>query len=92
MEKSGAWAFAGSSKFGAPSERDAKQRHRRCRGRESSEPIRKLLHTQKPSDACGGEGMALQIFISHTGGRHYADPNALPSYVLFTLLILSDTC
>ena len=30
---------------------------------------------------CGGEGMALQIFISHTGGRLYADPNALPSYV-----------
>lgn len=57
-----------------------------------SESTRKLLHIQKASDACGGEGMALQIFISHTGGRHYADPNALPSYVLFTLLILLDTC
>ena len=25
--------------------------------------------------------MALQILISHTGGRLYADPNTLPSYV-----------
>lgn len=33
------------------------------------------------SGARGGEGMALQVFISHTGGRHYANPNTLPSYV-----------